>query len=379
MDKTAQVKLLDELVELHSERTPYLDEEWVRAPVAQYTDPEQFRQEQERIFRRYPQIALNGSVLDEPGSYVTTRVGDSGVLIVRGDDGQVRAFHNVCRHRGAELVGDSGGCRKRFSCPYHAWTWDTAGKLIAVPHEKTGFPGMERDDFGLHRIACQEYAGWIWIRMEGDGELDVAAHLGELDADMRAMEADDHVVFESTTLDLDANWKLLVEGGLEAYHFRVAHRDTIAPLFLDNLSSYQAMGKHIRSILPRSNLTELKELPQEDWDIGRYANVLYTVFPGPQFLVQDDHFVWIQSTPLAPGRTRLRLTTMIPASENTPERESYWRKNHVLTMHTLKEDFDLGEGIQRGFANGANEFLNFGRFEGALEHFNQLVAKALAE
>jgi phenylpropionate dioxygenase-like ring-hydroxylating dioxygenase large terminal subunit len=347
--------------------------------VAPYTDQEQFRMEREKLFEREPTITLHSSELPDPGSFVTTRIAGRTAVIVRGDDGVVRAFHNVCRHRGAELVDEDSGCRKRFSCPYHAWTWNNAGQLIAVPHEASGFPGLEREAFGLHRFACEEYSGWIWVSLSRDEPLDVRAHLGELDGDIRAMEAESHVIFESTRLDIAANWKLLVEGGIESYHFRVAHRDTIAPLFLDNLSSYQCFGRHLRSVLPRSNLPELRDKPREQWDIGRYANVLYTLFPGPQFLVQDDHFVWIQSTPVAPGRTELRLATVIPRESHTLERESYWRKNHALTLYTLKEDFELAQGIQRGFACGGNEFLNFGRFEGALQRFSQFVADALAE
>lgn len=379
VERRTQIELLDELVALHADRAQYLDEQWVRAPVARYTDPEHFRLEREKLFGRLPMIALHGSELPDPGSFVTTEIAGRAAVIVRGDDGIVRAFHNVCRHRGAELVGEEGGCRKRFSCPYHAWTWNNAGQLIAVPHEASGFPGLDREEFGLHRIACEEYAGWIWVSLNRDAPLDIRAHLGGLEGDILGMEAENHLIFESTALDIAANWKLLVEGGIESYHFRVAHRDTIAPLFLDNLSSYRCFGRHIRSVLPRSNLPELRGKPREEWEIGRYANVLYTLFPGPQFLVQDDHFVWIRSTPVAPDRTQLRLATVIPRDSHTPERESYWRKHHALTLYTLKEDFDLGEGIQRGFASGGNDFLNFGRFEGALQKFNQFVAGALAE
>ena len=378
MEKRAQIELLNELVSLHDDRQPYLDEEWVRAPVSHYSDPRRLERELENLFRRRPIILLHSTELSEPGSFVRRSIAGRPAIVVRGEDGVVRAFHNVCRHRGAELVGEDSGCRKRFSCPYHAWTWDNTGKLAGVPHQASGFPDMDREEFGLHTIACEEYAGWIWVSLNNDEPMDVKAHLGDLNDEIVAMQADQHVIFESTTLDIAANWKLLVEGGIESYHFRVAHRDTIAPLFLDNLSSYKCFGDHIRSILPRSNLPELREIPEEDWNIGRYANVLYSLLPGAQFLVQDDHFVWIQGIPVAPDRTELRLTTVIPVEENTPERESYWRKNHALTLYTLKEDFELGEGIQRGFAGAANRFLNFGRFEGALHAFNQAVEDVIA-
>ena len=275
-------------------------------------------------------------------------------------------------------MGDSSGCKQRFSCPYHAWTWNNTGELIAVPHEESGFPGLERSEFGLHGVACEEYGGWIWVCFGEEGQIDVASHLGELGGDMLAIDAGNHVIFDSMTRDIAANWKILVEGGIEAYHFRVAHRKTIAPLFLDNLSSYRCFGPHIRSILPRSTLPELSEQPADQWELKKHANVLYSLLPGSQFLVQEDHFVWIQGIPLGPDRTRLRLATMVPREDLTDENRGYWRRHHDLTSTTLEEDFSLGESIQAGMSTGANNHLNFGRFEGALARFNQFVDEAIA-
>jgi phenylpropionate dioxygenase-like ring-hydroxylating dioxygenase large terminal subunit len=377
MEIHKQQELLGELVELHEARTPYLDREWVKAPMARYYDPEVFAREQERIFLVLPQIAAHSSELPEAGNFLTTELAGKPLLLVRGEDGVARAFINVCRHRGARLVAEPTGCRKRFSCPYHAWTWDGAGKLIGVPHEKTGFPGLGREQFGLRAVACEEFGGWLWVSLASESDIDVRGHLGALQPEFDAIDAGTHVIFESTTRDIDCNWKILVEGGLEAYHFRVAHRETIAPLFLDNLSSYRCLGRHMRSVLPRSSLSDMAGQPREQWDIREHSNLLYTLFPGPQFLLQEDHFVWIQGTPLAPNRTRLRLCTVIPASDHTPEREGYWRRNHAFTLHTLDEDFALGESIQQGLNSGANEHLNFGRFEGALAQFNRFVDEAI--
>ncbi len=379
MDKSTQITLLDELVNLHASKSPYLDERWEQIDCERYLSQERFTREQARIHRGLPQIVAHSSDLPEPGAFKTLNFGGVPLLLTRGEEGQARAFYNVCRHRGAELVPEESGCKHRFSCPYHAWTWDNAGKLIAVPHEKTGFPGLDRSTHGLHTVLCEEYAGWVWIDLSREANnIDIARYLGEMSGEIAAMSAGEHVVFDSTTMDIPANWKLLVEGGLEAYHFRVAHRNTIAPLFLDNLSSYQCFGRHTRSILPRSTLPELREQPQSNWRMGEHANVLYSLFPGSQFLVQEDHFVWIQGIALSPGKTRLKLSTMIPTKENTPERQAYWARNHELTLITLKEDFDLAEGIQRGLESGANTHLNFGRFEGALAAFNAFVDDAIA-
>jgi len=377
MDKAIQKELLQELLALHEDSSPFLDENWQRQSLEPYYCPEIFALEREHISHSLPQIAAHATELPEPGSFLTLEIAGRPVLLIRDGDGRVRAFYNVCRHRGAQLVAQETGCKQRFSCPYHAWTWNNAGDLIGVPHEKSGFPGLKREEFGLHKIACEEYADWVWVSLAAGEAIDVADHLGGLAQEFTAMLGGEQVIFESSTRDIAANWKLLVEGGIESYHFRVAHKDTIAPLFLDNLSSYQCIDRHIRSILPRSSLTELKEQPSEHWDISRHANILYSLFPGSQFLIQEDHFIWIQGTPLAPDRTRLRLSTIIPAQANTPEAQKYWQRNHDLTMMTLDEDFELAEGIQKGLESGANTHLNFGRFEGALTRFSAFVDEAI--
>lgn len=379
MDKQARVALLAELVELHDRRSPFLDEHWVKIDCERYLSEAVFRRERECIHRGLPQIAAHASALPASGSFITREVAGVPLLLTRDEEGGVRAFFNVCRHRGAQLVPESSGCKHRFSCPYHAWTWNSAGALIAVPHEKSGFPDLNRAEYGLHVVPCEEHAGWVWVNMEdGAVDIDVAAYLGGMAEHIESMGAANHVIFDRVTLDIPANWKLLVEGGLEAYHFRVAHRNTIAPLFLDNLSSYRCFGPHICSILPRSTLPELKQKPVAEWVLGEHANVLYSLFATSQFLVQEDHFIWIQSSPLAVDRTRLELSTMVPKHAYTPERHDYWKKNHNLTIETLLEDFDLAEGIQRGLFSGANRELNFGRFEGALAAFNQSVDRQLA-
>jgi len=378
MEQATQIELIHELLELHGKRSPFLDEHWDKPELDRYLSPDFFARECERIFHAQPQIVAHASELSGPAAFLTLELAGRPLLLTRDEAGVARAFYNVCRHRGAQLVPEGSGCKQRFSCPYHAWTWSNAGTLIGVPHEKTGFPELDREEYGLHSLPCEEFGGWIWVSLAEQGGIDVQAHLQDLAPDILAMNAGSHVVFDTTTRDIDANWKLLVEGGIESYHFRVAHKDTIAGLFLDNLSSYRCFGRHIRSVLPRSSLQELRDKPEDTWNLVQHANVLYSLFPGSQFLVQEDHFVWIQSMPVTPDRTRLRLSTMVPQEADTPERQGYWRRNHLLTNTTLDEDFDLGEGIQRGLASGANAHLNFGRFEGALVRFNRFVDEAIA-
>ena len=176
----------------------------------------------------------------------------------------------------------------------------------------------------------------------------------------------------------NANWKILIEGGIEAYHFKVTHRYTIGPHFKNNLSSYQRFGMHMRSVLARESLTQMGTENREAWDIRQHTNVLYTVFPMNQFLLMQDHFAWIQARPISADQTHVRIMTMVPADALIDANKEHWAKNQQITCSTLREDFDMGEGIQAGLMSGANETLTFGRFEGALATFNAQVDALLA-
>lgn len=300
------------------------------------------------------------------------------LLIARDRHGQVRAFLNVCRHRGARLVNEESGCKHTLSCPYHAWTWSNTGDLRGVPHQQQGFPDLDKSAHALAQVTCAERSGWIWVAPDAEAVADIDAQLAPLAGDLAWLDMEGLRVARTESITCAANWKLLVEGGLEAYHFKVAHAATIGPYFPDNLSSYARFGRHLRSVLPRVTLADLPDTPRDQWDIRRHANLLYTLFPGSQFLVQQDHVVWVRLDPRGPAETEIRLTTMAPdpVGEKTAD---HWARNHAITRKTLGEDFAIGEAIQAGLASGANTHLTFGRFEGALEIFASTVRQALAE
>lgn len=369
-----QILLLEELLSLKEEKQAFLDDSPSTNPVADYHDHDRFEQEQQRIFRRFPLIVAHLSELEQTDGFLRRTIQGKPLLLMRGDDDEVRMFLNVCRHRGTRLVDAESGCKARHSCPYHAWTWNSRGEFMTGPHFELGFPGVDRSALGLKPVPMTVRHGFIWLLPEADADLD--AYLGEMGAEMEWIHAESLTAHAKDIQDRQCNWKLLVEGGIEAYHFRVAHRNTIAKLFNDNLSTYEMLGMHIRSVLPRASITELKDQPREHWDIRKHSNVLYTLFPGATFLVQSDHVIWLSWEAVASNRTILRMVTLVPKESDQPK--EYWDKNHAFTVVTLNEDFDIAESIQSGMASGANEFLRFGRFEGALKKFNQTVLDCLS-
>ena len=380
MKREKELALLQELISLSDERKPFLDESVAHSDVERYLDTERFEQERKRILGGLPQALLHASELPDNNSFLRRQLAGLPLLLTRDNDGLAHAFLNVCRHRGTRLVDEDSGCKKRFTCPYHAWTFSNTGRLLSVPHEETGFPGLDRDFMGLKRLGCIERHGWIWINPLNESPPSVDDELSGLSDDFDWIESSSHTLLHSDEQACAANWKILVEGGLEAYHFKVAHRNTIGPYFVDNLSSYECFGNHFRSILARKTIGELAARPQSDWRLRDHAQILYTIAPTNALLVQTDHIAWIQFEPLAVDSTRIRVSTLVPSERaDQPADREHWLKNHRITVDTLNEDFAIGESIQAGLASGANSHLSFGRFEGALAEFNRNVDNMLGD
>lgn len=372
MDRRQEIALLRRAQALAAAGGSELLGSMGEAPASQYTDPARFEQEMACIFRRQPMAVAHVTELAGDDSFVTVDTPRGALLITRDADGQLRVFHNVCRHRGTRLVEQANGCARRFSCPYHAWTYANTGALVGVPHADTAFPELDRGRHGLVPLDSVVRHGLVWVGIDAAG---FDAYLQGLGPDLDWLGLADLRRFATEERIWQANWKLIAEGGLEAYHFRQAHTSTIAPYFYDNLNLWDRYGDHFRNVLPRRSLAQLEDEDETAWSLRAHSHMTYSLFPMTLFLVQSDHIVWIQARPLAPEQTRVRLVTLVPQQLDRPD--SYWQTNHEITRSTLDEDFALAESIQAGLASGANAALLFGRNEGALTEFNAVVSNHL--
>ena len=376
MERETEVGLIEELLGLREAKSHYLDDEIEFNSVDQYQSEAIFQRERDQMFARLPAVAAHVSELPNPGDFVKREIAGRSILVTRDAQGEVHAFLNICRHRGTQLVDDESGCKHRFTCPYHAWSYANTGELVSVPHMDTGFPDLDKARYSLKSLQCEERFGFIWVIATPDVSFDFDAYYAPIAAEAEGLDLANMAIAHEEKKVHNSNWKILVEGGIESYHFKVAHRKTIGPYFEDNLSSYQMLGDHMRSVLMRSSMHVLRDQPTDQWRLRDHANIIYTFFPTTQLLVQKDHVVWINSRPVSAGQTELRLATLAPKSRLAEE--AYWQKNHQITSTTLNEDFVIGESIQNGFASGANDVITFGRFEGALPEFNRTIKRHTA-
>lgn len=339
-------------------------------PIRNYTDPKQLERETEILFRQFPIIIGHVSALLEPGSFFTHDDTGVPILVTRDQTGAVRAFLNVCRHRGARIEGRDCGHARTFTCPYHAWTYGTDGRLRGMPQPK-GFEGADRAALGLKELPCFERFGLIWaIPSVQSREIDIDAWLRPMAAQLEGLDLGSHAVFRTWSLDRKMSWRFAIEGFQESYHFCSAHKHTACAGYLDNQSVHLNFYPHVRHAVPLPSVTELRDRDAQEWEYRPYFMTQNYLFPANFVQVMTDHIYIHTIIPTGPGTCIFQCMMLIPEAPATEKAERYWSKNYDLIRTVFEEDFIIGEGIQKGLETGANEAFVFGTYECGL-HFGQ--------
>ena len=317
--------------------------------------------------------------LAEPGSYVADSVAGNPICVVRGTDGELRAFYNVCRHRAHELLSGEGRA-SRIMCPYHAWTYDLTGRLLRAPHTD-GLEDFGMDEICLARIQAEEFGGFVYVNLDADAR-PLAEQTETLGDEIRDWAPDvERLTFaHRLTYDIKSNWKNVVDNFLECYHCPVAHKDFCT---LVDMDTYRVETHGIWS----SHMAEA----------GKSANSAYSV----DGATVRDHAVWWlwpnSCLMRYPGRGNFIVMHIIPAGvertletydfffetaePNEGEREAIRYIDEVLQ----EEDIRLVESVQRGMRTPAftqgrivHDPRGSGKSEHAVHHFHGLVLDSYA-
>ena len=251
-----------------------------------YTDPDRFEAERRVIFRDVPLLVALSGELREPGDRVLFDAAGPPILIVRGEDGALRAFLNLCTHRGARLVS-SCDRTKRLLCPFHGWTFDLEGRVAGIPLARA-FEGMDRAARGLVRVPVAERHGMVFVRARpaGSGEsgapgeepLDLAAFLGPIDPLLEALDLGSLRRIRADRLEVQSNWKLALDMGRENYHVPAVHAKTLSPNLYPHVTAFDLYGPHSRFSGASRDFADLVGKPERDWPEMSYQAVHY-LFP----------------------------------------------------------------------------------------------------
>ncbi|WP_422928889.1 aromatic ring-hydroxylating oxygenase subunit alpha [Singulisphaera sp. PoT] len=192
-------------------------------PACYYNDPDLFRREYERFFFGMWIYAGREEQVESPGSYLIREVGPESIMIARGEDGRLRAFYNVCRHRGTRICEGEGGKLEghSFQCPYHAWTYDLQGRLIGAPHMDV-VEGFRKDDYPLKPVGLATWDGHIFVNLSA-APRPFEDQVGGLVEKFKPWGMQDLRLGHRVVYDVKANWKLLIQNYSECLHCPIIH------------------------------------------------------------------------------------------------------------------------------------------------------------
>ena len=347
-------------------------------PASTYIEEQYARLEAKRIFGRSWQLAARIDQLPEAGSYLTAEIGGEPIVIVRGADGEIRGFINICRHRAGPLASGSGTC-DRLRCGYHGWTYDLKGRLIGLP-DFAGVADFDRRDNGLVEV---EVAGWeqfIFVRLPG---VDVSSRpimagptlmemLGDIPELTVNCRMSDKKFAERREYVIDCNWKVYVDNYVEGYHVPIIHPRLMKEI---DYQRYRTVTSRYHS-LQDAPIRSVSDPTRHYSATESQSDALYFwIFPNLMINIYPDNFSTNLILPLGPPGTNRTLTIFEWFFDET-ESESARRRISAaveLSDEIQREDIAICEAVQRRLGS---EYYNRGRYsperENGLHHFHSL-------
>jgi phenylpropionate dioxygenase-like ring-hydroxylating dioxygenase large terminal subunit len=350
-----------------------------------YFDPEFFEAESKAFLRAAPQVVCHESEIREPGEWRTIEYLGESVIVIRGDDGQVRAFSNVCRHRGSRLVDGTGGCAKVLTCPYHAWSYARDGRLVGVPH-RNEYPGLDTETHGLFPVALENWRGFLFITLE-PGAPSVAEMMAPYEDEVAPYRfAELQAIGRVTLRPRDLNWKTIADNYSDGLHIPIghpgltrlfgknyriearAHVDRMEGDLIDKESSNPSERAYQR-LLP--SVDHLPATHQRKW-------LYYKLFPNVAFDIYPDQVDFMQFLPVSATQTVIReISYALPDDRPEMRRARYlnWRINRSVNA----EDTELITRVQLGMQSPSYVAGPLGTSEVCLRSFAKKLRRMIPE
>jgi phenylpropionate dioxygenase-like ring-hydroxylating dioxygenase large terminal subunit len=356
-----------------------------------YRDPEYHSVEMERLIRPSWHIVCHENDIQAAGDWRTLELLGESVLVIRGEDGAVRAFANVCRHRGSRVVSGGAGCARRLTCPYHAWTYGLDGRLIGVPR-KSDYPGLDTAALGLAPVELEQWRGFLFVRLAPGGP-SVATMMAPYEQEIapyrfEALEAIGRVTLRPRTV----NWKNVADNYSDGLHIEVAHPGLTrlfgrgygveAEAHVDRMHgdlldrpSPNPSERAYQALLP-----EVPHLPashQRRW-------LYFKLWPNNAFDIYPDQVDFMQFLPVSPTETIIREISYALPDANMPER---WRRemkaarylNWRINRRVNAEDTALIAGVQAGMGSASYTPGPLGESEVCLRSFARKLRRIIPE
>jgi phenylpropionate dioxygenase-like ring-hydroxylating dioxygenase large terminal subunit len=350
-----------------------------------YFDPEFFEAEKKAFLRAAPQVVCHISEIQEPGEWRTLEYLGESVIVIRGDDGEIRAFSNVCRHRGSRLVDGNAGCARVLTCPYHAWSYARDGRLVGVPH-RNEYPGLATENLGLFPVALEEWRGFLFVTLE-PGAPSVAEMMAPYEDEVALYRFEELRAIGRVTLrPRQLNWKTIADNYSDGLHIPVghpgltrlfgrnyrieakAHVDKMEGDLVEKDSSNASERAYQRYLPP---IDHLPPTHQRKW-------LYYKLFPNVAFDIYPDQVDFMQFLPVSATATVIReISYAVPDErrEMKAVRHLNWRINRRVNA----EDTELITRVQLGMQSPSYVAGPLGTSEVCLRSFAQKLRRLIPE
>jgi phenylpropionate dioxygenase-like ring-hydroxylating dioxygenase large terminal subunit len=344
-------------------------------PAWTYSDPEFFALEKERVFAPSWQVVCHESDVADVGDWHALDYIGESVIVVRGGDGTLRAFTNVCRHRGSRLVDGSRGCAKKLVCPYHAWTYDLDGRLTGVP-DAASYPALDKASHGLAPVEIETWRGFIFVRFVTGGP-SVAEMMVPYESMIEPYRFEDLRALGRVTLrPRPVNWKNIGDNYSDGLHIPVAHPG-LTRLF------GKSYGVEAEEHVDRM-WGEMQDRPSANWSERAYQHLLprvehlpegcrrgwlyFKLWPNVAFDIYPDQIDFMQWLPVSPTESLIReISYALPDERREMRAARYlnWRINRRVNA----EDTALIARVQQGMASRSFSAGPLSEKEVCLRHF----------
>lgn len=342
--------------------------------VIEYIDASIANTEKKIIFEESPICLGTAALVPNQGDWFTVDIGDKSILIVRNNKTEISAYLNICSHRGAKLVEGSGTKAYAFKCPYHSWVYNLDGELKARPRENA-FDEINKDQCSLQKFELDNHQGFLWLIMGKKAKNKHSSNKADLNELLIDYDFNKYQHFKSIKIYPKLNWKLAVDTFLELYHIDELHTKSLAPIIKNDLQLFDTYGKNIRVIGARHSAVKLNRVLKDQREFDIHTIQLRILFPNTILVCHPDHVeVWqiLPKNEVNECEVSFSLYTKEAFSSKSAIR--HWDNNFNLALNAVvKEDFPLGENVQKGFYAAPKRKIIFGKNEPALQHFHKQI------
>lgn len=345
-------------------------------PAGSYTNPDTWRAEMDRVFKRVPLMLALSCEMPKPGDYKAMEAAGLPVLLARDKTGTVRALLNVCAHRWAPVAAEGYGNCARFVCPFHGWTYGADGKLMGIA-DQAKFGNIDRSSHGLKELPCEERHGMIFVCLTAGMPLELDRFYGGLLEEYGYFGLKEWTFLRSDVIQ-GANWKLTFNNFLESYHFATLHSKTVFKEAPSNMTHYEGFGPNLRTSIVKRSITRLRDAPRAQWGEreGQDFGFIRIFFPNVTgFIAASPSVSLFTQTFPGPTPDKCRIVNLYLRREppkDAAEREAIDRELNWSTFDIARdEDNAISLKIQKGLESGAHEGLLYGRNERGNQYFQE--------